>query len=167
MGFCHLEKTDEKNHFFFAVAELADACRTRLMEEDPDIQGAQIQDHFKYIGVYLGRVDDNKNWNGPLSTFIQAVHFLISIDCGLNTTIMLHNMLAVSQLSYVASFIPSSRALATEKWALQKLLNGPWNAIPAEAMHCLRGIGLSFEARRLACMSRASMVRSAAITAPD
>ena len=74
-------------------------------------------------------------------------------------------MLAVSKLSFMACFVKPSRSLLrAETWALQKILRGPWNSIPANALKSLKTLGLPVEARSVSELCSASQVRCANLT---
>ena len=74
-------------------------------------------------------------------------------------------MLAISKLSYVATFFPPNRTiLLAENRAIQLVSRGPWNAIPAQALKALKTIGLPNQVRDLRTMAAATKVRVAAYT---
>ena len=56
------------------------------------------------------------------------------------------------------------KVLKTENWALQKLLRGPWNSIPSNALKYLKDIGIPVQARGIADMCLSSQVRCANLT---
>ena len=135
------------------------------MESDPDVLEDQISRKVKYLGIILGHDTLDDNWAAPLKKYIDAVICLLNLDCGLTTTIALYNMLAISKLSFVAAFfLPSKLAEKTEEWGLQKILRGPWNAIPSRALFDFCDIGIKPCARSLFEVARSSQVRSANLT---
>ena len=72
-------------------------------------------------------------------------------------------MLAVSTLSYVAAFFPpGEHILKVERWAVQKIVRGAWNAFTSDFIMNFKSIGLPVQANSISDMSQASMVRSAA-----
>ena len=74
-------------------------------------------------------------------------------------------MIAITKLSYVASFFPPNvAALRAEKRALQLLCRGPWNAIPPNLLKSVKSIGIPAQATDLLTLSIASRVRVAHLT---
>ena len=71
-------------------------------------------------------------------------------------------MLAISELSYVASFLPPNKdALKAENHALQTLCRGPWNALPPSLLKSVKQIGMPTQATDLTVLSIASKIRVA------
>ena len=100
-----------------------------------------------------------------MKKYVDAVMFICSLDCGFTTSIHLYNMLAISKLSYIGSFfLPTRDVMKKEQWCLQKLMSGPWNAIPSNALYAMRDIGLGIEARHLGDVCVSSQVRCANVT---
>ena len=86
---------------------------------------------YIYIYIYIYKI----YYEVPLKKFAEAAIFISKLDCGMSTAIALYNMLAVSKLSYVATFFtPSVKVKRVERWALQKILCGPFNALPGGAL---------------------------------
>ena len=101
----------------------------------------------------------------PLAKFAETAAFISTLDCGFATAVALYNMLAISKLSYIAAFCrPTKHVHRVERWALQKITCGPFNAIPCGALHSLKAIGLPFQALKVDDISFAAGVRSANIT---
>ena len=74
-------------------------------------------------------------------------------------------MIAISKLSYVASFLhPNCAAIRSENRALQLLCRGPWNAIPPNLLKSIKSIGMPAQATDLLSLSIASRVRVAHVT---
>ena len=160
-----LQLNVDKNQFLFSDFDNLDALSLELIEADPLIAGEQIRKTLKYLGIYLGSNTADLNWAGPLKKFVDAISFLCTLDCGLTTLISLYNLLALSKLSFVGSFFPpTARALDLEKWSIQKLLRGPWNAIPSSALYSFKQLGLPTQVRPLVLTSGASVVRAANLT---
>ena len=152
----------DKNQFLFTCHGCFQMMKERLLHDCPDIGPSQIQEFIKYLGIFLGRDTSDMNWEGPLRKFISAIHFIAGLECGFQTSIILYNMLAVSTLTYVGTFAPPTRAvLRTERWGLQKILRGAWNAIPSSALPYLREIGFRVSSRPISVVSSAAMVRAA------
>ena len=152
----------DKSQFFRSSIPYFDAACARLRESDPAISHDRISQKIKYLGIILGHNTVQDNWAGPLKRYIDAVYSILNLDCGLTTSLSLYNMLAHSTLSYVSAFfLPNATALAVEKWGLQKILRGPWNAIPSRPVFDFKVIGLPVQARSIFDTSVSAQVRSA------
>ena len=98
---------------------------------DSIVTSAQFGRSIKYLGIFLGFDAMSLNWDAVCPDFVATAKFIGSLDCGLTTKISLYNMLAISKLSYVATFFPPTRAaLLAENRAVQLVSKGPWNAFP-------------------------------------
>ncbi len=166
--FSLLELNLDKNQFHLTCKpDLANQIY-KLKEADSEIADNQIVEAIRYLGIFLGRCTAETNWDLPLKKFIDATLSIANLNCGFNTSIALYNMLAVSKLSYIATFFtPSQKVLKAEKWALQKLIRGPWGAIPSLAIFDTKLIGLPNQARALADVSFSSAVRAANLTSKN
>jgi hypothetical protein len=77
-------------------------------------------------------------------------------------------MIAITKLSYVASFLPPNlAAIRAEKRALQLLCRGPWNAIPPDLLKSVKTIGMPAQATDLMTLSIASRIRVAHVTSQN
>ena len=132
---------------------------------DQFVSASQFVSAIKYLGIFLGFEALRINWSMVSSDFLSTARFIGTLDCGLLTKISLYNMLAISKLSYVAAFLPPNRdILRIESRALQLLLRGPWNAIPAGVLKHACSLGLPTQARDLTLLSRSARIRVAAST---
>ena len=135
---------------------------------DACVNAGQFSRAIKYLGIFLGHDALKINWEMVSPDFLSTARFIGSLDCGLLTKISLYNMLAISKLSYVAAFLPPNREiLKIESRAIQLLLRGPWNAVPADALKHVKIIGLPTQIRDLAVMSQASRIRVASSTSKN
>ncbi len=160
--FSLLELNLDKNQFHLTCKSDLVNQILRLKECDTDITDDQIVEAIKYLGIFLGRCTADTNWDLPLKKFVDATLSIASLSCGFTTSIALYNMLAVSKLSFVATFfMPSQKVLKVEKWALQKLIRGPWGAIPSLALFDIKQIGIPTQARAITDISFSSSVRAA------
>ena len=133
-----------------------------ITDSDPSISISQFLSAIKYLGIFVGVDCLQENWNAVLCDYIATSRFISSLDCGLMTKISLYNMLAISKLSYVASFLPPNKdALKAENRALQTLCRGPWNAIPPSLLKSVKQIGMPTQATDLTALSIASKIRVA------
>ena len=135
---------------------------TRL---DDRVSASQFKTAIKYLGIFLGHDAIKVNWDSVSDDFISIARFIGSLDCGLVTKISLYNMLAISKLSFVASFFrPNQDILKSERRALQLLLRGPWQAIPDNLLKNLKVLGFPNQVRDLTTLSAASRIRVASST---
>ena len=155
----------DKTQFFATCSHTSLEDIEFITSLDACVSASQFSSAIKYLGIFLG-VDALKiNWGAVSDDFLVISRFIGSLDCGLVTKISLYNMLAISKLSYIASFFPPDHnILKAEKRALQLLLNGPWNAIPDGLVKNLQCLGFPVQARDLSTLCAASRVRFASST---
>ena len=133
-----------------------------IMRLDHSVTAQQFLACVKYLGIFLGRDHSSANWDPVLHDYIATAKFISSLDCGLMTKISLYNMLAISKLAYVASFvIPNKAALKAEHRALQLLTRGPWNSFHPSLVKNVKALGMPTQAIDLTNLSLASRVRIA------
>ena len=139
-----------------------------MMTYDGRVSMSQFSSTIKYLGMFLGPECADINWDHVLCDFLVTARFISSLDCGLLTKISLYNMLAISKLSYVASFLPPNvSVLKAENRALQLLCRGPWNAIPPSLLKSVRAIGMPSQATDLTVLSIAAKIRVAHVTSQN
>jgi len=160
-----LRMNNEKTQFLLTSSSTMNEDILRIKSIDSQIGDSQFLAAIKYLGVLLGSECVDCNWEQVISDYISTSRFIASLDCGLLTKISLYNMIAITKLSYVASFFPPNiAALRAEKRALQLLCRGPWNAIPPNLLKSVKSIGIPAQATDLLTLSIASRVRVAQVT---
>ena len=100
-----------------------------------------VVDAVKYLGVFVGPGAQAMQWTLASENVLDAVRFLLSLDCGLTATVSLFNILALPRLAWLASFIsppPHLRKLVSD--AIIRLTRGPWNAILVRCATALKEI---------------------------
>ena len=162
-----LHMNNEKTQFLL-TSSTKDQDAIDIMLLDSNISPNQFRPSLKYLGMLIGPDCLNENWEQVLCDFLATSRFISSLDCGLLTKISLYNMLAISKLSYVASFLPPNpAAFKAENRALQTLCRGPWNAIPPNLLKSVKQIGMPSQATDLNVLSIASKIRVAHVTSQN
>jgi hypothetical protein len=119
-------------------------------------------DAVKYLGVHIGPGAPALQWSLASENFLDAVRFLLSLDCGLTATISLFNILALPRLAWLASFLhPPSHITKLVNDSIIRLTRGPWNAIPVRCATALKEIGFRVQFCDFVVQSNASRVRNA------
>ena len=160
-----LRMNNEKTQFLLTSSSTSDHDKNSIMSIDSQVTEGQFLSAIKYLGIILGSDCVAHNWEMVISDYISTSRFIASLDCGLLTKISLYNMIAITKLSYVASFFPPNiAAIRAEKRALQLLCRGPWNAIPPNLLKSVKSIGIPSQATDLLTLSIASRIRVAQVT---
>ena len=156
---------NEKTQFLLTSSTTMTQDIDAIKRSDSCIKDCQFLASIKYLGIFLGPDCADTNWDHVLCDYLTTSKFISSLDCGLLTKISLYNMIAISKLSYVASFLPpNSVAIRAESRALQLLCRGPWNAIPPNLLKSVKNIGMPAQATDLLSLSMASRIRVAHVT---
>jgi hypothetical protein len=157
-----LDLNNSKTQFLLTSHSTRDNDKLQLLSADPRLCADQFLSAIKYLGIQVGLDCHSSNWENVISDYLSTSRFIASLDCGLLTKLSLYNMIAISKLSYVASFIPPNpAALRAENRALQLLCRGPWNAIPPALLKSVKAIGIPVQAVDLRILSIASRLRVA------
>jgi len=160
-----LHLNNDKTQFLLTSITTSSLDIVGICDIDRLVSPSQFQRAIKYLGILLGDDAIALNWSNVCPEFIDTARFIGSLDCGMVTKVSLYNMLAISKLSFVASFFqPDKSALRAENRAIQLLTRGPWNAMPPSMMKALKSIGLPTQIRDLKALSTASKIRVAAST---
>ena len=158
----------DKTQFLLTSRITCEDDAVAILEFDDTIDPSQLMRAIKYLGIFLGQNHVDCNWEAALLDYLDTAKFISLLDCGLLTKISLYNMLAISKLSFVASFVPPNLAAKrAESRALQILARGPWNALHPGLLKGARSLGMPSQASDLQTLSLAARTRVAHITSKN
>ena len=87
------------------------------------------------------------------------INFVRNLDCDFYIKISLYDILCHIKLSFVGQFVqPTSLVMRREKWGIQAIRKGPWNARSSNMMAHLKRFAFLAEVERIADTSKASMI---------
>ena len=163
--FSCLTLNSDKTQFLLTSDTTKERDAESIIAGDEKVEPSQFLRAIKYLGVFLGYDHVDCNWESVLHDYLDTSKFISLLDCGLLTKLSLYNMLAVSKLFFVASFVPPNQAAKrAESRALQILGRGPWNALHPGILKNAKVIGMPTQAIDLHTMSVASRTRVAHCT---
>jgi hypothetical protein len=126
-------------------------------------EGFKIQNYAKLLGIYVGPGAADRIWTEALLKLHERSFFVKDCGLGLTKSIYLFNQLAFPVLSYISSLCPPSKYVLQQYHnAMQRLVRGPWMAIPMNVLTSCTRIGMPFEIVNLVDYSKAAMFRVAA-----
>ena len=97
----------------------------------------------------------------PIAKWRARTDTIAAVGKGLIPSVVLYNSLAVSTLAFVAQFVePPPSLLKEEKRVIQKLAKGAFNAVNAQMLLGLKGLGLPVGVRSIRASSLASAARA-------
>jgi exonuclease III len=113
--------------------------RARLAEIIPDWSIFSIKPFGKYLGFLIGPGAKNQEWNHIMTRVLDIAHFIKSLGLPKLHSLMLYNMVGVSQLRFVAQLRVPPRALRRfEISAARAVIGGPGLWAPMDLFYNLR-----------------------------
>ena len=111
--------------------------QTILKSFSPDLLDNSFKDSIKYLGILLGPDAMKHQYEEVLRGCPEILDFLCVIDMDFILPVALYNILAISKLNYIASFvIPPRATLQIERRILQRPMRNP---------HRLKLLGLKIQ----------------------
>jgi hypothetical protein len=162
--FASLQLNLDKTQIMIIVHANKQIISDALVSISPELAHSVV-DAVKYLGVFVGPGAQAMQWTLASENFLDAVRFLLSLDCGLTATISLFNILALPRLAWLASFInPPCHIRKLVSDSILRLTRGPWNAIPVRCATALKEIGFKNQFCDTVVQSFASRARNACST---
>ena len=124
--------------------------------------GAKVANFARYLGVLVGPGAEAHQFDAVTTKMRHTTRALRNLALPLSDAIRAYNTTVAPCASHLLQFVePQPRLAAAERWCMQFLARGPWQAMPTALLFQLKQLGFRYEFQSLAAMSYGCAARAA------
>ena len=128
----------------------------------PRWQGAKVASFARYLGVLVGPGAEHHQFDAVAAKMRQVTRSLRNLALPFSDAIRAYNTTVAPCASHLLQFVALQPSmLATERWCMQFLARGPWQAMSTALLFQLKQLGFKYEFRNLAALSAGCAARAA------